>query len=65
MLESMAQKCHLYVNLSKTLFKVISRSLNAAHEQKTSLAQKKLHYTAILLSFFFWSKCRLSKYSSG
>ena len=30
-----------------------SHSLNAAHDQKTSLAQKKLDHTAILLAFAF------------
>ena len=30
-----------------------SHSLNAAHDQKTSLAQKKLVHTAILLAFAF------------
>ena len=48
--------------LSKTIFKVEkSHSLNAAHEQKINLAQKKLVHTAILLTFAFSSIRRLNK----
>ena len=32
------------------------QSLNAAHDQKTSYAQKKIVHTAILLTFAFRSK---------
>ena len=42
-----------------------SHSLNAAHDQKTSLAQKKLVHTAILLAFAFRSKHRLNECTSG
>ena len=38
-----------------------SHSLNAAHDQKTSLAQKKLVHMAILLTFAFRSKQRLNE----
>ena len=38
-----------------------SHSLNAAHDQKTSLTQKKLVHTAILLTFAFRSKQRLNE----
>ena len=37
-----------------------SHLLNTAHDQKTSLAQKKLVHTAILLIFAFSSKQRLN-----
>ena len=50
--------CHSvknYFSMSK------SHSLNAAHDQKTSLAQKKLVHTAILLAFAFRSKHRLNE----
>ena len=46
--ENTAKNCHLYAPISQTLFsKSKSHSLSAAHEQKTSLAQKKLVHTAI------------------
>ena len=38
-----------------------SHSLNAAHKQKTSLAQKKLVHTANLLTLIFRSKRRLNE----
>ena len=38
-----------------------SHSLNDAHDQKTSLAQKKLVHTAIFLTFAFRSKHRLNE----
>ena len=43
----------------KPFFKV--KKLNAAHEQKNSLDEKKLLYTSILLTFVFGSKRRLDK----
>ena len=46
--ESTAKNCHLYAPISQKLFsKSKSHSLNATHEQKTSLPQKKLVHTAI------------------
>ena len=60
--ENTAKNCHLYSPISQKLFsKSKSHSLNAAHEQKTSLAQKKLVHTAILLTFTIRSKHRLNK----
>ena len=38
-----------------------SHSVNAAHDQKTSLAQKKLVHTAIVLTFGFRSEKRLNE----
>ena len=38
-----------------------SHSLNAAHDQKTSLAPKKLVHAAILLTFAYSSKQRLNE----
>ena len=49
--EKTAKNGYLYVPFSQKL-------LNAAHDQKTSLAQKKLVHTAILLTFAFRSKQR-------
>ena len=51
----MCQSVKNYFSKSK------SHSLNAAHDQKTSLAQKKLVHTAILLTFAFRSKNRLNE----
>ena len=54
-----AKNGYLYVPFSqKLLFKSKSHSLNAAHDQKTSLAQKKLVHMAIYLTFAFRSKRR-------
>ena len=54
--------CHLYALISQKLFsKSKSHSLNAAQEQKNSLAQIKLVHTAILLTFTIRSKRRLDK----
>ena len=57
-LKTVIYMCHSvknYFSMSK------SHSLNAAHDQKTSLAQKKLVHTAILLAFAFRSKHRLNE----
>ena len=55
--ENTAKNCYLYAPISQKLFsKSKSHSLNAAHEQKTSLAHKKLVHMAILLTFVFRSK---------
>ena len=51
--------CH---SVKNNFSKSKSHSLNAAHDQKTSLAQKKLVHTAILLAFAFRSKHGLNKY---
>ena len=60
--ENTAKNCHLYASISQKLFsKSKSHSLNAAREQKTSLAQKKLVHMAILLTFTIKSKRRLKK----
>ena len=60
--EKTANNCHLYAPISQKLFsKSKSHSPIAAHEQKTSLAQKKLVHTAILLAFTIRSKRRLNK----
>ena len=54
-----AKNGYLYVLSVKNTFQ--SHSLNAAHDQKTSLAQKKIVHTAILLTFAFRSKQRLNE----
>ena len=61
--EKTAKNGYLYVPFSQKLIfrKSESHSLNAAHDQKTSLAQKKLVHTAILLAFAFRSKHRLNE----
>ena len=60
--EKTAKNGYLYVPFSQTYFSMSkSHSLNAAHDQKTSLAQKKLVHTAILLAFAFRSKHRLNE----
>ena len=46
--------CHSVKN-----YKSKSHSLNAAHDQKTSLAQKKLVHAALLLTFAFRSSERI------
>ena len=45
----------------KNYFSKASHSQNAVHHQKTSLAQKKLVHMAILLTFAFRLKQRLSE----
>ena len=45
----------------KLFSKSKSHSLNAAHEQKISLAQKTFAHTAIILTFTIGSKRRLNK----
>ena len=50
--------CHSFKNYFS---KSKSHSLNAAHDQKTSLALKKLVHTAILLTFAFRLKRRLNE----
>ena len=53
---------YLYVTFCQKYFsKSKSYSLNAAHEQKTLRASKKLVQTAFLLTFAFRSKQRLNK----
>ena len=60
--EKTAKNGNLYVPFNqKLLSKSKSHSLNAAHDKKTSLAQKKLVRIAILLSFAFRSKLRLNE----
>ena len=60
--ENTAKNCHLYAPLSQKLIsKSKSYSLNATHEQKTSLAQKRLVQTAIFITFTIRSKRRLNK----
>ena len=49
--------CHSVIQFSKSK----SHSLKAAHDQKTSLAQKKSVHMAILLTFAFRSKQRLNE----
>ena len=64
--ESTAKNGHLYAPISQKFFsKSKSHPLNAAHEQKTSIAQKKLVHTAILLTFTIRSKRRLKNSTSG
>ena len=61
--EKTAKNGYLNVPFSqKLLFKSKRYSLNAAHDQKTSLARKKLVHTSILLTFAFRSKHRLNEY---
>ena len=61
-----AKNCYLYGPIfPKLCSKTNGRSLNAAHEQKTSLAQKKLVQMAVLLTFTFRSKPRLKFSYSG
>ena len=50
-----------YLYFSSYFSKSRSHSLSAAHDQKTSLAQKKLVHTAIFLTFAFRSKQRLNE----
>ena len=53
-------KTIIYMRQSlKKFSKLKNLSLNAAHEQKTSLAQNKFVHTAILLTFTVKSKRRL------
>ena len=59
--EKTAKNGYLYVPFSQKFSKSKSHSLNAAHDQKTSLAQKKLVHMAIFLTFAFRSKQRLNK----
>ena len=59
-----AKNCHLYAPISqkqKLFPKSKSNSLNVAHEPKTSLNEKKLVHTAILLTFTIRSKRRMNK----
>ena len=46
----------------KKFFQSQKDSMNAAYEQKTSLAQKKLVQTSILLTLISSSRRRLNKY---
>ena len=58
--EKTAKNSYLYVPFSQKIpFKVKKSFNNAAHDQKTSLAHKKLVHTAIFLTFAFRSKQRL------
>ena len=60
--EKTAKNGYVYVPFSqKLLSKSKSHSLNAAHDRKTSFAQKKLVHAAILLLFAFRSKQRLNE----
>ena len=45
-----AKNCHLIAPISQKLFSK-SHSLNAAHEQKTSLVQEKLFHTSNFFHF--------------
>ena len=57
-----AKNCHLYALISQKLFsKSKIHSLNAAHEQKFALAQKKLVHMAISLTFTIRSKRHMKK----
>ena len=57
-LKTVIYMCHSVKNYFS---KSKSHSLNAAHGQKTSLAQKKIFHTAIFLTFAFRSKQRLNE----
>ena len=50
--ENTVKNCHLYAPISQKLFsKSESHLLNAAHKQKTSIAQKKVVHMVNLLTF--------------
>ena len=60
--ENITKNSRLHAPIFQKLFsKSKSHSLNAAHEQQNSLAQKKLVHTATLPTFTISSKRRLNK----
>ena len=63
--EKPAKNGYLYAAFSQEhLSKSKSHSLNAAHDQKTSLAQRKSVHHDSFVTFAFRSKCRVNKTTS-